>query len=203
MARRTKEEALETRMQIIDAARRVFHAEGVNRSTLDKVAKAAGVTRGAVYWHFTNKAELFLAVKKAYTSEFDQLQSLLSPTVNQSPLSALTDYLHALFSGLLTDSAARETLEIIMLRCEYVEEFHEVLQTITEPCTDILTSFTRLYRDAKTINELKPGLDPELMALDTLAFVRGTLRAVLSGQQHDTYCQAITPLIDAHIALRR
>ena len=49
MARRTKEEALETRMQIIDAARRVFHAEGVNRSTLDKVAKAAGVTRGAVY----------------------------------------------------------------------------------------------------------------------------------------------------------
>ncbi len=78
MARRTKEEALETRMQIIDAARRVFHAEGVNRSTLDKVAKAAGVTRGAVYWHFTNKAELFLAVKKAYTSEFDQLQSLLN-----------------------------------------------------------------------------------------------------------------------------
>lgn len=90
-----------------------------------------------------------------------------------------------------------------MLRCEYVEEFHEVLQTITEPCTDILASFTKLYRDAKTINELKPGLDPELMALDTLAFVRGTLRAILSGQQHDTYCQAIAPLIEAHIALRR
>ena len=58
MARRTKEEALETRMQIIDAARRVFHAEGVNRSTLDKVAKAAGVTRGAVYWHFSSKQEI-------------------------------------------------------------------------------------------------------------------------------------------------
>ena len=203
MARRTKEEAQETRLQIIDAARRVFHAEGVNRSTLDKVAKAAGVTRGAVYWHFTNKAELFLAVKQAYTSEFDQLQSLLSPAADQPALEALSDYLHALFSALLSDSAARETFEIIMLRCEYVEEFHEVLQIITEPCTDILASFNRLYREAKARNELKSGLDPELMALDTLAFARGTLRAILSGQQHNTYAQAIRPLVDAHISLRR
>ena len=66
MARKTKEEALTTRAHIIDAARRVFHAEGVNRSTLDKVAQAAGVTRGAVYWHFANKTELFLAVKQTY-----------------------------------------------------------------------------------------------------------------------------------------
>lgn len=203
MARRTKEEALETRLQIIDAARRVFHTEGVNRSTLDKVAKAAGVTRGAVYWHFTNKAALFLAVKQTYTSEFDQLQSLLSTTDNQTPLNALANYLHALFSALLDNAAARETFEIIMLRCEYVEEFHEVLQVITEPCTDILASFSRLYRQAKVVNELKPGLDPELMALDTLAFARGTLRAILSGQQNDTYRQAITPLIEAHISLRR
>jgi hypothetical protein len=49
---------------------------------------------------------------------------------------------------------------------------------------------------------LKPGLDPALMALDTLAFARGTLRAILSGQQH-IYGKAIAPLIRAHIDLRR
>jgi TetR/AcrR family acrAB operon transcriptional repressor len=202
MARKTKEAALETRGLIIDAARRVFHAEGVNRSTLDKIAKAAGVTRGAVYWHFANKAEIFLAVKKTYTSEFDQLQSLLSPSQDESPLSAISHYLQGLFSALLSNAAARETYEIIMLRCEYVEEFHEVLQVITEPCTDILASFNRLYRDAETRQELKPGLDPAMMALDTLAFVRGTLRAILSGQQ-DIYGKSIAPLIQAHINLRR
>lgn len=202
MARKTKEAALETRAQIIDAARRVFHAEGVNRSTLDKVAKAAGVTRGAVYWHFANKAEIFLAVKQTYTSEFDQLQSLLSPTADTSPLAAISNYLNALFSALLSNAAARETYEIIMLRCEYVEEFNEVLEVITEPCTDILASFDRLYRDAAARKELKPGLDPALMALDTLAFARGTLRAILSGQQ-DVYGKSIQPLIKAHIDLRR
>jgi len=202
MARKTKEAALETRAQIIDAARRVFHAEGVNRSTLDKVAKAAGVTRGAVYWHFANKAEIFLAVKQTYTSEFDQLQSLLSPSQDESPLSAIGQYLQELFSALLSNTAARETYEIIMLRCEYVEEFHEVLQVITEPCCDLIASFDRLYREAADRQELKPGLDPALMALDTLAFARGTLRAILSGQK-GIYSQAIRPLIQAHIDLRR
>lgn len=203
MARKTKEEALATRAQIIDAARRVFHTEGVNRSSLDRVATAAGMTRGAVYWHFANKAELFLAVKQTYISEFDQLQTLLVPLKNQSPLDAITAYLQALFTALLENEAARETFEIILLRCEYVEEFHEVLQVITEPCTDILASFTQLYRTAAANKELKPGLNPELMALDTLAFVRGTLRAILSGQQIAVYRQHIAALIQAHIALRR
>ena len=203
MARKTKEEALATRAQIIDAARRVFHEEGVNRSTLDKVAKAAGVTRGAVYWHFANKADLFLAVKQTYTCEFDQLQALLLPTPDVSPLDAITTYLESLFTALIENQAARETFEIILLRCEYVEEFHEVLQLITEPCTDILSSFEQLYRAASRRQELKAELDPLLMALDTLAFARGALRTILSGGQFDIYRQHIAPLIRAHIALRR
>lgn len=201
MARKTKEEALATRAQIVDAARRVFHAEGVNRSTLDKVAKAAGVTRGAVYWHFNNKAELFLAVKQTYTCELDRLQELL--TANEPPLVAIGRYLQALFSALLDNDAARETVEIILLRCEYVEEFHEALQVITEPCTDILSSFEQLYRSAADRRELKAGLDPLLMALDTMAFVRGTLRAILSGQQTGIYRAHISALISAHMALRK
>ena len=201
MARKTKEEALTTRAQIIDAARRVFHAEGVNRSTLDKVARAAGVTRGAVYWHFANKSELFLAVKQTYMCEFDLLQSLLDD--DATPLDAITQYLQALFSVLLENQTARETFEIILLRCEYVEEFHEVLQVITQPCTNILSAYERLYRAAAANQELKPGLDPELLALDTMAFAIGTIRAILSGQLIDLYRGKTEQLVQAHMALRR
>ena len=201
MARKTKEEALTTRAQIIDAARRVFHAEGVNRSTLDKVARAAGVTRGAVYWHFANKSELFLAVKQTYMCEFDRLQSLLDD--DEAPLDAITRYLQALFSVLLENQTARETFEIILLRCEYVEEFHEVLQVITQPCTNILSAYERLYRAAAANQQLKPGLDPELLALDTMAFAIGTIRAILSGQLIDLYREKTEQLVQAHMALRR
>jgi len=62
MARSTKEEALETRARILDAAERVFHAQGVSHTSLADVAKAADVTRGAIYWHFKNKSDLFDAM---------------------------------------------------------------------------------------------------------------------------------------------
>ena len=62
MARRTKEEAEETRQSILDAAERLFHDQGVSRTSLADIASAAGVTRGAIYWHFENKVDLFQAM---------------------------------------------------------------------------------------------------------------------------------------------
>lgn len=62
MARKTKAEAQETRHQILDAAEFVFLRQGVARTSLQDIAEAAGVTRGAVYWHFENKPALFRAM---------------------------------------------------------------------------------------------------------------------------------------------
>jgi TetR/AcrR family acrAB operon transcriptional repressor len=59
MVRRTKEEAQATRKLILDTAEVVFHERGVSRSTLNDIAQAAGLTRGAIYWHFKDKADLF------------------------------------------------------------------------------------------------------------------------------------------------
>ncbi|MBA6112881.1 solvent efflux transporter antirepressor SrpR [Pseudomonas asiatica] len=62
MARKTAAEAEETRQRIIDAALEVFVAQGVPDATLDQIARKAGVTRGAVYWHFNGKLEVLQAV---------------------------------------------------------------------------------------------------------------------------------------------
>jgi AcrR family transcriptional regulator len=68
MVRKTKEEAEQTRKDIIEAARRTFHQYGVSRSTCERIAKAAGVTRGAVYWHFRDKAEIFFALRRRFSA---------------------------------------------------------------------------------------------------------------------------------------
>jgi AcrR family transcriptional regulator len=62
-ARRTRAEtAQETADRLIATARRVFAAEGAATASLDALAAEAGVTRGALHHHFTNKAGLFEAV---------------------------------------------------------------------------------------------------------------------------------------------
>ncbi len=62
MARRTKEEALATRHRLLDAAELLFQAQGVSQTTLQQIAQQAGATRGAIYWHFKDKADLFNAM---------------------------------------------------------------------------------------------------------------------------------------------
>ena len=75
MGRRTKVEAAQTRQEIIDAARRVFHERGVSRTSMENVAQAAGVSRGAIYWHFENKAALFYAMREQTARVLDQVHS--------------------------------------------------------------------------------------------------------------------------------
>ncbi len=60
MARKTKQQALETRQHILDVAMRLFSQQGVSATSLAQIAQAAGVTRGAIYWHFKDKSDLLV-----------------------------------------------------------------------------------------------------------------------------------------------
>jgi AcrR family transcriptional regulator len=52
----------QTRERLLDAAELAFAAEGFGGASLDRIAEAAGFTRGAVYSNFADKADLFVAV---------------------------------------------------------------------------------------------------------------------------------------------
>jgi AcrR family transcriptional regulator len=58
-----------TRELLLDAAARVFARAGLAGATLDEVGAAAGMTKGAVYWHFATKAELFFALVQARAAQ--------------------------------------------------------------------------------------------------------------------------------------
>ncbi|OBX33695.1 HTH-type transcriptional repressor BepR [Halomonas elongata] len=73
MARRTKAEAEATREALLDAAEEVFFEKGVACTSLEQIARHAGMTRGAVYWHFRNKADLFRAMLDRVRMPFEEL----------------------------------------------------------------------------------------------------------------------------------
>lgn len=62
MVRRTKAESEATRESLLDAAEQVFMQRGVDNASLEEIARTAGVTRGAFYWHFRNKEDVFDAM---------------------------------------------------------------------------------------------------------------------------------------------
>ncbi|HEY8331957.1 MAG TPA: TetR family transcriptional regulator, partial [Pseudomonas sp.] len=84
--RRTKEEAEQTRRALLAAAEQLFLEQGVAHTTLEQIARAAGVTRGALYWHFENKAHLFQAMLEQVRLPPEQLAERLSTCGDRDPL---------------------------------------------------------------------------------------------------------------------
>lgn len=204
MVRKTKEEAEKTRKEIIESARRVFHQCGVSRSTLEKIAKAAGVTRGAVYWHFRDKAELFFAMREdVFTPMVERTDSFLFSTDYADPLDAIEASLKEFFRVLEDCSIVREVFEIMISRCEYVDEFASVQDEVGRPAQEFLEKIERVYQQAAEKGTLQPGLAPLAMARDTWAFTSGLLHLLLSCQKGSDLNQHVPQMIVNHMALRR
>lgn len=204
MVRKTKEEAEQTRKDIIESARTVFHECGVSRSTLEKIAKEAGVTRGAIYWHFKDKAELFFAMREdVFAPMVDRTDSLLYSDDYANPLDAIEASLKEFFRVLDDCPVVREVFEIMISRCEYVDEFAAVQEEAGRPAYEFLEKMERFYRKAADKGALREGLDPMATARDTWAFTSGLLHLMLGCQKGSGLDKQIPAMISTHMALRR
>lgn len=65
---RREERKEETRRELIAAARAVFVRRGFHGASLEQIAAEAGYSTGAIYWHFTGKEDLLLAVFEDYAT---------------------------------------------------------------------------------------------------------------------------------------
>lgn len=108
--RRTKEDSEKTRTAILLAAEELFLEKGVSHTSLEQIARAAGVTRGAVYWHFQNKAHLFNEMLNQVRLPPEQLTERLSGCDGSDPLRSLYDLCLEAVQSLLTQEKKRRIL---------------------------------------------------------------------------------------------
>lgn len=202
--RRTKADAELTRQHIIAAARRVFAERGVSRASLEQVAAAAGTTRGAIYWHFANKIELFYAMRNQVSLPLlDRMGVALLGEETDDPLQAIEESILEIVRGLEEDEEVRETFGIVSLKCEYVGEFGEVLAHLVGCMNQGIDGLTRAYAGAQRRGLLRPGLDPALLALETQTFMFGLLRLWLVDADGTTVRPRARELVHSHVESRR
>jgi len=158
MARRRKEEAQETREKILDAAIEVFHKSGVSRPSLSEIAKLAGVTRGAVYGHFENKADLFSAL----TDRIDLPdESLCQANLDNvcDPVGEIRKRWTALYRGVATNQQWQLIFEVLLLRCELVPESGGIYQRCAEGHREGTNRLRKLVEAAVRLGQLPENLD--------------------------------------------
>ncbi|MDB5893048.1 MAG: TetR family transcriptional regulator [Rhodoferax sp.] len=126
MVRRTKVDALATRHRLLDAAELLFQAQGVSRTSLNEIAVKAGATRGAIYWHFKDKADLFNAMMERVTLPLEQaLQVGLDERAGDSLGGMRNAIVHSL-RQMTTDPQLRRVFEVATHQVEYVSELQAV-----------------------------------------------------------------------------
>ena len=204
MARKTKADTEQTRLHIIDAARQVFSERGVSRTTFAEIAKAAGVTRGAIYWHFASKRELFFAMREQVSLPLiDRVDKNSTATSLDDPLQNIHSTMCAVLNMLEEDVTTRTTLEIVIFKCEYVDEFSSINTQVMKAACNFMEQLTKGYETAHRNGQLRGSLDPTLLALDSYSFMKGLINLWLANPEDLLIRQKARALIEAHIATRR
>ena len=162
MVRRTKEAALATREALIDAAQRVFRREGVSRTSLAEIAAEAGVTRGAIYWHFRDKAELVDAMCERTVLPLDAAMSRLADAARNDPLGTARSLAVDALMQLARDGRTQAVFEILFHKCELVGELAERSAAQQSDRRQCLSSVEALLDLAAAKGQLPPDTDTRL-----------------------------------------
>jgi TetR/AcrR family acrAB operon transcriptional repressor len=148
MVRCTKEEALATRHRLLDAAERVFAEKGVSRTSLHDIAQAAGVSRGAIYWHFKNKADLFNAMMERTTLPLEDSLHQIGHDPELDPLHELQRAILDTMRKITSDERTRRVFEVATLKVEYVDELLVVKARHLQCYVDGVAQMERSLREA-------------------------------------------------------
>jgi len=189
VVRRTKDEALETRHRILDVAERVFSERGVTRTSLADVAKAAGVTRGAIYWHFADKADLFCNMFARVTMPMESPVCHTDHRAAANPLDSIRTMMIGILRWTSEDPQARRVFHIVFHKCEYVDEMKPVWRRINEMRANCLQHIEEGLRAAAAKGQLPRTLNARQAAVGLRALLDGLIsNQVLDPDDHsDTH----------------
>lgn len=177
MVRRTKADAEATRNSLLDAAEHLFQARGVSRTSLNDIAVAAGTTRGAVYWHFQDKADLFNAMMERATLPLEEALACVGDQAEEldDPLLALRASMLSALNKTATDPQVRRVFEVATLQVEYNEEMRAVRERHLQVRNECVARTAQALKAASTKRKQTLPMPLESAALGFHVMVDGLI----------------------------
>ena len=176
MARRTKEDAQATRSHILDTAELVFEQRGVSGTSLHELAKAAGLTRGAIYWHFKDKSDLFNAMMERATMPLEEPGGVCGLANTDLTLAGLRDSFVAVLRRVVADPQMKRVFAIATHKVEYIGELDAVRDRHLRVRNDCVAEVERTLRQAMRRGELSRRMPTRAAAVGLHALLDGLLQ---------------------------
>ncbi|MBL1421768.1 MAG: TetR family transcriptional regulator [Alphaproteobacteria bacterium] len=192
--RRTKQDAEKTKQALAVAALEVFAQKGYSATKLVDIAELAGVTRGAVYHHFSDKKGAYMA---ATAAPAERLQAVMLAAFEHN--GAAGDKLRLLFLAVLkvaeTEHEVCQMLELQWLRTEILDEFSDEMANKRRGIKAQINSIADLI-DPKSINTSRA----KTLARGYMSLLTGTLHTWLILEKKYPLHQQGEDIIDAYLS---
>jgi TetR/AcrR family acrAB operon transcriptional repressor len=173
MVRKTKEDAQATRNRILDAAVELFGSQGVSRTSLNDIARHAGMTRGAIYWHFENKVDLFSAMIRRIVCPLLMKSEESAQLVERDPLGFLRASAEDFLSKLVCDASFRQVFEIFWHKCEYVGDMALLRHQHLDEGETHIDIIERAFCLAQEKNQIDTRLTPRQATIGLVSLMDG------------------------------
>jgi AcrR family transcriptional regulator len=166
--KRTKEEADQTKQDLLNAALAVFSHKGYAATRLSDIAQAAGVTRGAIYHHFGGKEELFISL-------LDDASEISSQAIEQAIaqggglLEVLSHIMINTFNLIEDDRRFRQVMALSLA----TSNLDLLAQRKYQEAEALVESISQSLSGGIASGELRPDLDPKNAARALLAYQNG------------------------------
>ena len=174
--KKTRAETLQTREHLLAAALEVFWRNGVSRASLHEIAQEAGVTRGALYWYFKNKENLF---EELFRQNFEPVHSQMSDEVLHSVPDIwqhLHDTLLSIFKIIAENEQQQKFCNIIFLKCERTSRNRSITELAERYFNHHHTMVFNTLQMCHRRGRLPENIDLELAALFLNSSINGLLQ---------------------------
>lgn len=177
MARRTKQDAEETREHILDAAEQCFRDSGIYRTTLQMIAMKAGCTRGAIYWHFREKNDLFKQViERTPLLLFTEVEELV---MRAESVMALRHCLLKEIECVKRNKHLRNVIEMTVFRCEYPEEVNDHDILVGDKMDKLFVMIDSVLSEAQKKGRIHADISTTILSSMIFYVFMGALRSIV------------------------
>jgi len=198
MGRSSKAAALATREKILDTAERLFERSGVSRTSLEDIATAAGVTRGAIYGHFKGKSDLFVAMYRRVRPHIEVMYRP-HPDDQVDPLGKLRTMLLVSFRSVATKKQDQRVLAIMMHKCELTEDLEEFVSSSRQVWQAESRRRRSLFQFAIKEGQLPKDLDIVRAEIAFRGYMLGIISNWTMAPKSFSLAKQAEPLVDAYI----
>lgn len=195
MARKTKAEALKTRQHLIDVAITLFAKNGVSTTTLADIADAAGMTRGAIYWHFDSKVSLFNEIWNIQPCIAAEIRRKLKAQIHDNDLQLLREVMVETLKVISTDNRQHELLQILYHTCEFNGEMYSERE-IRERFWFSRDRMRKILRNCISKGQLPVNTNIELMLTIIHGYFSGIIKNWLMQPENLNLYQQAPEIVD-------